>query len=375
MTVRVNKPSLNIREKLSELERPIGLKGGEIMAADTAQEARELVSAGRKNMIINGAMLISQRYSSAQSIPSGSQPYFLDRFSNRNNTDASASVSHSSEAPDGFYRSMRIEVTSPDTSLASNQYMRFQQYIEGHNMFCDWGVGNTDYVTLSFWVRSSLPGIYSASLEDGDAIPLHIKEYEIDNADTWEYKTLTFPPPPTGTFRTAGTSTGMRLTMVQSSGTQNQSSPNNWKTGSYYHASTNQVNFVGQTGNFYITGIQLEVGKNATEFEHRSYGEELALCKRYYQRMGDTNTNEIVLGGYSVNGSNIYHSIQLPVEMRIVPTLSQVGTFYSVRTNQPGSLSGHRGRKGFGVAHTTTQDGNFLLASNTTAYFVLDAEL
>lgn len=323
MTVRVNKDSFNLREKLSELERPIGLKGSELMKSETAQEARDFVSAGRKNMIINGAMLISQRYSTAQSIPSGSQPYFLDRFSNRNNSDGSASVSHSSEAPDGFYRSMRIEVTSADTSLAANQYLRFQQYIEGHNIFCDWGVGNTDDVTLSFWVRSSLPGIYSASLEDGDALPLHIKEYQIDNADTWEYKTLTFPPPPTGTFRTAGTGTGMRLTMVQSSGTQNQSSPNNWKTGSYYHASTRQVDFTKQTGNFYITGIQLEVGKNATEFQHRSYGEELALCQRYYYNpMMDGSV--IYPIKYSIStGSNgwVTWQVPFPTTMRISPAL------------------------------------------------------
>ena len=203
MTVRVNKSAFNIREKLSELERPIGVKGSELMRAETAQDARDLVSAGRKNMVINGSMLKSQRYSSAQSIPSGSQPYFLDRFSNRNNSDGDASVSHSSEAPNGFYRSMRIEVTSADTSLASNQYLRFQQYIEGYNLFCDWGVGNTDHLTLSFWVRSSMTGIYSASLEDGDAIPQYIKEYEIKNANTWEYKTLTFPPPPSGSFKTA----------------------------------------------------------------------------------------------------------------------------------------------------------------------------
>jgi|11BtaG_2_1085332.scaffolds.fasta_scaffold00165_14 hypothetical protein len=314
MALRASKPSFNVREKLTELGRRFGLKGSQLAAAETAQEARDLVSAGRKNMIINGAMLISQRYSSAQSIPSGSQPYFIDRFSSRNNNDGSASVSHSAEAPNGFYRSMRIEVTSPDTSLASNQYLRFQQYIEGHNIFCDWGKGNTDHLTLSFWVRSSLPGIYSASLEDGDALPLHIKEYQIDNADTWEYKTLTFPPPPTGTFSTAGTGTGMRLTMVQASGTQNQSSPNNWKTGSYYHASTRQVDFTKQTGNFYITGIQLEVGKNATEFEHRSYGEELALCQRYFQRVGRARGS----GNRDAGSNNCAFSHNIPT-MRAIP--------------------------------------------------------
>ena len=91
--------------------------------------------------------------------------------------------------------------------------------------------------------------------------------------------------------------------------------------------------------------------------------------------MGDTNTNEITLGGYSVSGTGIYHTITLPVEMRIVPTLTQVGTFYTVNTGQPASLSGHRGRKGFGVAHTTTGTGGFLIASSDARYFVLDSEL
>ena len=331
MTVRVNKPAFNLREKLSEVERPIGVKGNELMRAETTQDARDLVSAGRKNMIINGAMLISQRYSTAQSIPSASQPYFLDRFSNRNNSDGSASVSHSSEAPDGFYRSMRIEVTSADTSLASNQYLRFQQYIEGHNLFCDWGVGNTDHLTLSFWVRSSLPGIYSASLEDGDAIPQYIKEYQIINADTWEHKTLTFPPPPSGTtFRNAGTSAGMRVTFVQACGSSTMTSPNVWTTGgNYYHASTNQVNFLGQTGNFYITGIQLEVGSNATEFEHRSIGEEIALCQRYFIRMkGSTGAHGTSVGDGGIatlanwTTSAAYGPIFLGTEMRTAPSLA-----------------------------------------------------
>ena len=332
MTVRVNKQPFNFREKLSELERPIGVKGNELMRAETAQDARDLVSAGRKNMIINGAMLISQRYSTAQSIPSGSQPYFLDRFNNRNNSDGSASVSHSSEAPDGFYRSMRIEVTSADTSLASNQYLRFQQYIEGHNLFCDWGAGNTDHLTLSFWVRSSLPGIYSASLEDGDAIPMYIKEYQINNADTWEHKTLTFPPPPGGTFRTAGTSAGMRVTFVQACGSSTMTSPNVWiDTGSYYHASTNQVDFLGQTGNFYITGIQLEKGKNATDFEHRSYGEEFALCQRYYQSYG-LETNRSAQGTFRIvwssNGAanNALTGFMFPTPMRTYPTVTSYGS-------------------------------------------------
>ena len=83
---------------------------------------------------------------------------------------------------------------------------------------------------------------------------------------------------------------------------------------------------------FDLTGVQLEIGSNATDFEYRTYPEELALCKRYYQKMGDTNTNELTLGGYAVNNTTIYTSVQLPVEMRAIPTLSQVGSLYSVRS-------------------------------------------
>ena len=374
MTVRVNKQPFNIREKLSELERPVGVKGHELMRAETAQEARDLVSAGRKNMVINGDMRISQRVgTTATTITSGG--FVIDRYRCEDNTAGSTTHQQVTDAPPGFHNSLKVTVTGTDTTVDAGDFHYFRHIIEGNNInHLNWGSSNAKTVTLSFWVKSSVTGNHGGSLWNNAFNRSFPFNYTINSANAWEYKSITVPGCPDGTWE-SGTSRGINIGFVQNVGSTYQGPPGQWNSAGDV-GPTNHVNLTATNGaTWYITGIQLEVGRNATDFEHRSYGEELALCKRYYQKIGDTATNEITLGGYSVSGSTIYHSIQLPVEMRVVPTLTQVGSFYSVRSNQPGSLAGHRGRKGFGVSHTTTGDGNYLLASNANAYFVLDAEL
>ena len=374
MTVRVNKQPFNVREKLSELERPVGVKGHELMRAETAQEARDLVSAGRKNMVINGDMRISQRVgTTATTITSGG--FVIDRYRCEDNTAGSTTHQQVTDAPPGFHNSLKVTVTGTDATVNAGDFHYFRHIIEGNNInHLNWGSSNAKTVTLSFWVKSSVTGDHGGSLWNNAFNRSFPFNYTINSANAWEYKSITVPGCPDGTWE-SGTSRGINIGFVQNVGSTYQGPPGQWNSAGDV-GPTNHVNLTATNGaTWYITGIQLEVGRNATDFEHRSYGEELALCKRYYQKMGDTATNELTLGGYSVNGSTIYHSIQLPVEMRVVPTLTQVGSFYSVRSNQPGSLAGHRGRKGFGVSHTTTGDGNYLLASNANAYFVLDAEL
>ena len=374
MTVRVNKQPFNVREKLSELERPVGVKGHELMRAETAQEARDLVSAGRKNMVINGDMRISQRVgTTATTITSGG--FVIDRYRCEDNTAGSTTHQQVTDAPPGFHNSLKVTVTGTDATVNAGDFHYFRHIIEGNNInHLNWGSSNAKTVTLSFWVKSSVTGDHGGSLWNNAFNRSFPFNYTINSANAWEYKSITVPGCPDGTWE-SGTSRGINIGFVQNVGSTYQGPPGQWNSAGDV-GPTNHVNLTATNGaTWYITGIQLEVGRNATDFEHRSYGEELALCKRYYQKIGDTATNEITLGGYSVSGSTIYHSIQLPVEMRVVPTLTQVGSLYSVRTGQPGSLSGHRGRKGFGVSHVTTGDGNYLLASNANAYFVLDAEL
>ena len=123
MTVRVNKSSFNIREKLSELGRKFGLKGSELVAAETVQEARELVSVGRKNKVINGAMQFSQRKTSESGISSSNTVRVLDRFQVRINSTGTWTVSQSTESPPGFANSMRWQCTTADASPGASDFM------------------------------------------------------------------------------------------------------------------------------------------------------------------------------------------------------------------------------------------------------------
>ena len=285
MSVSVTKNGFNVREKLKELQKPIGLKGSELMRAETAQEARDFVSAGRKNMVINGDMRIWQR-GNGGSVPA-SDVVYIDRFKCRNSTDGTLTISSqasSSAGPRGeeFRYIMKLDCDGADTSLSSLQYARIQQYIEGYNLNMDWGISNTDFITLSFWVKSNKPGIYCCNIEDGDVARVYIKEYTINSSDVWQKVELTYPPPPAGTWKNFDNSTGLRITWSLGTGTARQGSANSWGT-TYVMGTSRQTNFMDDANNtFYLTGVQLEVGKNATDFEHRSYGEELALCQRYY---------------------------------------------------------------------------------------------
>ena len=329
MTVRVEKAAFNLRDKLSKLELPVGVHGSQILKSETPQDTFNIVSAGRKNMIINGDMRVSQRYSSAQTIAGGANRYFLDRWLSRNDTSATVAQSHSAESPDGHYRSLRLECSAADTSMGSTQYCRIQQYIEGYNLLLDWGMGaNRDFATISFWVQSSVPGIYSVSIEDGDASTFCINEYQINRPNVWEWKTVTVPPPLNGDFAAKGTNAGMRVTFTLSTATQYKTTADQlgrWdSSGDYDMAGPNQVNFVGQTGNFYITGVQLERGKVATPFEYMRWPDTLALCQRYFHKINGSTGGYRWL--YSIDGTNNYHRATIihPVQMNGAPSVVNI---------------------------------------------------
>ena len=201
----------------------------------------------------------------------------------------------------------------------------------------------------------------------------YLKYYNINSANTWEYKTITLPPQTaTASGESAGSVSGMILSWNMNETTYGSTSTEGYIHNKYELGGSVRI-IENTNATFDLTG-QLEIGATPLILNIALIPKNL-LVKRYYQKMGDTNTNELTLGGYAVNNTTIYTSVQLPVEMRAIPTLSQVGSLYSVEVNQPGSLVGHRGRKGFGLSFSTTGDGYYLLASNANAYFVLDAEI
>ena len=325
MTVRVNKQPFNIREKLSEVERPIGVKGNELMRAETAQDARDLVSAGRKNLIINGDMRICQRYGfNNPQTADNNNSYYLDRFTVRENTSGAFQVRQSTPGYP-FEAAMQINVTTADTSIASSEYARIQYYLEGNDARAiDWGKSESkDHLTLSFWVRSNAPGVYHVNIENSNNnyYPIMVKKYIIEQSNEWQKVVVTFPPPGPYNFH-RGEGKGLAITWsLAIGGSYDDATEDSWFTSSYQMSTSAQRNFMDTVGNnFYMTGVQLERGRNATEFEHRSYGEELALCQRYFYRQERTR------GSARGNATGDYqklYSIALPVTMRETPDCTE----------------------------------------------------
>ena len=339
MTVRVNKSSFNIREKLSELGRKFGLKGSELAAAETVQEARDLVSAGRKNLLINGDHNVDQRNGGSAITPTHNQK-ITDRWRCELAQSSKYTAQQSGTAPDGFRKSLKITSSSAYNPGASD-YFLITQDIEGYTASrAAFGTSSAKPVTLSFWVRSSLTGTFACSIRNKAFNRTHIKEYTISSADTWEYKILTFPGITDGTWET-GSNQGIRVNWSLGAGTDfHGAADTTLNTNDYATAaSTNVVSTNGAT--WYMTGAQFEIGRNGTEFEHRSYGEELALCQRYFhgwnatsstlraetgikvydfEGNGSANQTTTIGTGSAVDADDARIEFSLPVTMRTKPT-------------------------------------------------------
>ena len=234
-----------------------------------------------KNLIINGAMQVAQRGTSFADL----NGYNLDRFEVGSSDDGAVTVTQDTTVPSGqgFKNSMKFDVTTADTSIGASQYYQFYQKIEGQNVaHLMWGTSDAKSVTLSFWCRSNKTGTYVITFMNNAADRLNPNNFTINSANTWEKKTITLSGDTTGTWLTTN-GIGLYVIWNLALGSDYQDGTNGtWGSADYGSGAT--VNFLDSTSNeFYITGIQLEVGEQATPFEHRSYGDELARCQRYYQ--------------------------------------------------------------------------------------------
>ena len=356
MTVRANKPAFNIREKLKELTQSIGLKGRELMRAATAQEARDLVSAGRRNLIMNGAMNVWQRGTAATTVTTGAG-YLADRWQVVTAGSAELTIEQSTDTPSGFPYSLKISPSVTDT-LSSNEQMHVMQHIEAQNAtFLNWGSSDGIPITITFWAKSSDTSNKCLWLYAQDAGDHIARQFNCKKANTWEKFTFTIPPNPGGVIdNNNGSGIYVRIVLDAGDSSANGSLPETWtnitSTGRY---GTLEPGFAESTSNeFYLTGVQVEAGKNATEFEHRSYGEELALCQRYFRILQAGRVLAVSNGSNIAIGGNIYH----PVTMRDTPT----PTFYGGN-----STSGNVilfSSEGGSQANYTTTANNFSGAQN-----------
>jgi len=295
------------------------------LGADTTnlEDISSAYSAGalsNRNKIINGAMTIDQRNAGAAITTSGAP---VDRWTVTNASDAAFSAQQDSVVPAGFTKSLKFTTTTADASLGASQYAIARQGIEGYNIAdLSWGTASAKPITISFWVRSSLTGTFGAAMHNIDFNRSFAFTYSISLANTWEYKSVTIAGDTTGTWNTTN-SVGIQLYFGLGVGTDFSVSAGSWAAGGYLSA-TGAVSVIGTlNATWQITGVQLEAGDTATPFEHRSFGQELALCQRYFQQFdvfpGVTFASFI---GY-YGGTNALSPVQrLSVPMRASPTVS-----------------------------------------------------
>jgi hypothetical protein len=243
---------------------------------------------GFKNRLINGDMTIDQRNAGAAISVSGSYP--VDRFYViEGATSATFTSQRSTTAPAGFTNSLLFTVGTGASAGASEQ-VQIRQAIEGFNIAdLGWGTANAKAVTLSFQVRASVTGTYCVFLQDTNATLSYVATYTISAANTWETKSVTIAGPTTGTFDTTN-STGVMIGWDLGSGSNFNATAGAWQSAVSARRTTGQTNFISNSGaTFFLTGVQFEVGSNATSFDYLPYGTELALCQRYFEKSYSIN--------------------------------------------------------------------------------------
>ncbi len=286
---------------------------------------------GRRNIIINGAMQVAQRGTSFTSVSTSA--YHLDRFrTGMGDTTARFTVTQATAGLNGFANSFKYDCTTAEASLANgNARLFFHTRFEGQDLQqIKKGTSDAEKVTVSFYVKSNKTGTYTLELNDQDNTRSNSQTYTISSSNTWERKIITFDADTTGAF---DDDNAMSLIIYWHliAGTNYQSGTFNtsWATTTNANrVSSSQVNIGDSTDNTWeITGIQMEVGEQATPFEHRSFGEELALCQRYYRKLNPSDAKK----GGEVTG-NMYSSTQAVVDhvlqpqMRASPTVTRGGT-------------------------------------------------
>jgi len=290
--------------------------------ADLAGAADAGTVAGT-NLIINGDMAVAQRGTSSTSVTDGY--YTVDRFSFTPVATDELAVTHSQSTTvpsgQGFANSWKLEVTTAETALAADELCIFRQQIEGQNLqHLAYGTSSAKSLTLSFWVRSSLIGKYSCLFYNLDATRTNLQSFTINTADTWEYKTITIDgDTDSGAGFDNDNGGSLQVAWIFAAGTDWTGTPHTgWgaHTQTDDYAFSDQVNFIAQTGTFYITGVKLEVGSTATPFLHESYGENLAKCQRYYWQ----NTTNAAYYAYQYVSTYKALPVFFPVPMRATPT-------------------------------------------------------
>jgi len=331
---------------------------------------------GFKNRIINGAMVIDQRNAGASVTPTATTIYYtIDRWKYyvTQSSKLTAQQNAGSVTPPAGFTNYLGTTSSSAYSVISSDLFTVYHSVEGYNV-ADLGFGsvNASTITISFWVRSSLTGTHSGAIQNGANNRSYVFTFTVNSANTWENKTVTIAGDTSGTWPTTN-GIGLSLHFNLGAGSTYSTTAGSWQAGNFA-AATGAVSVVGTNGaTFYITGVQLEKGSTATSFDYRPYGTELALCQRYFEKIGGTTAADINYVSGGTSGHNYSTTIGMTYK-RVAPTVTVVGTWTVVTSNQPSVRSTTEQCITLGSSWTGTT-GAGLFASTTSAYLTASAEL
>jgi len=275
-----------------------------------------------RNLIDNGAMQVAQRGTQVTGVTS-SGTHTCDRFYLTLSSLGTWTVDQSTDSPNGFSNSFKITCTTADASPAAGDSLVLYHTIEAQNLqSLGFGTADAKSLILSFWVKSNKTGSGTVVLQQSDNSSKMISpSYSINSADTWEYKTISVPADTAGVINNDNGG-GLRLEWWMNSGStfSGGSNQTTWTTFTQTDRNASNLGVGGATSDYFaITGVQLEVGSVATPFEHRSYGDELQRCKRYFQA---TQISNFGLPGYAISSTQARFCASFFPEMRDDPTLT-----------------------------------------------------
>jgi len=324
-------------------------------AAELAKMGEVLTNSqigGRRNIVINGAMQVAQRSTSAVTGLGASSGYFtVDRFK-MHFANTAGRLTMSQEAItdlSGFSEAIKLDCTTADTSIAAGELASIQTRFEGTDLQqLKKGTSDAEKITVSFYVKGNASATYTCELYDNDNTRHNGQEFSVTTS--WTRVVLTFAGDTTGKLDNNNDNSfqinwNLHAGSTYTGGTF---SSNTWTTTTNQRIGDNQTSFFDSTDRtFFITGIQMEVGSQATPFEHRSFGEELALCQRYFYKTQADSTYDFFSNGVAISSTLAYNGLSFPCKMRSAPSLETSGDLRNYR-------DGGKPITGVAINHTST---------------------
>jgi len=281
---------------------------------------------GNRNLVINGDMQVAQRGSFTIDTIGSPEYGGPDRFhvwTYASTEQVVADVSQDTDVPSGlgFSNSYKFDVTTAESAVASGEALLIGHYIEAQNLqHLEYGTSSAKSLMLSFHIKSTKTGTYCLSVTAPDGSRNIIKEYTVSASNTWEKKTIIIPGDTSGTINNDN-GQGLWLQWVLIAGTDRHKAADSWSGTTSDIATSNQVNACDSTSNnIYLAGVQLEVGDTATDFEHRTFADEVVKCQRYFNYVRHSGTAS------NAGLSNSYGNYFPQASMRAAPTATAVGS-------------------------------------------------